>query len=89
MPRITPIPDDATGDHEPLCSKNREKDGARCPASTGLWATRPKRLRHIMNLTVALRSQWRAEPGRMRLMQLAILTPSLIKRLRDMNEPQR
>ena len=77
MPRITPIPDDAKGDHEPLFEESRERWGT-VPSFYRVLGHSPEALRHIMSLTVALRSQWRAEPARMRLMQLAILTPSLI-----------
>jgi len=77
MSRITPVPDDAAGDHEPLFEQSRERWGT-VPSFYRALAHSPEALRHIMSLTVALRSQWRADTSRMRLMQLAILTPSLI-----------
>ncbi len=77
MSRITPISDDARGDHEPLFERSRGTWGT-VPSFYRALAHSPEALRHIINLTVALRSQWRGEPSRMRLMQLAILTPSLI-----------
>ncbi|MDP6366854.1 MAG: hypothetical protein QF787_11995 [Nitrospinota bacterium] len=38
----------------------------------------PEALEHIIGLGKALRGRWRGEPGRLRLMQLAILTPSIM-----------
>ena len=77
MSRVTPVPDDATGDHEPLFEQSRKRWGT-VPSFYRALAHSPEALRHIMNLTVALRSGWRTDSARMRLMQLAILTPSLI-----------
>lgn len=77
MPRITPVADDVEGAHEPLFEKSRKTWGT-VPSFYRALAHSPEALQHIIDLTVALRSQWRGEPARMRLMQLAILTPSLI-----------
>ncbi len=77
MPRITPMPDDAEGPHVPLFERSRKTWGT-VPSFYRALAHSPEALRHILDLTVALRSQWRTDAARMRLMQLAILTPSLI-----------
>ncbi len=75
MPRITPVGDDAKGAHEPHFERSRELWGT-VPSFYRALAHSHDALGHIMDLTRALRSRWRGEPERMRLMQLAILTSS-------------
>lgn len=77
MPRITPVSDEARGPHEACFERSRQTWGT-VPAFYRSLAHSPEALHHIIELTRALRSQWRGEPSRMRLMQLAILTPSLL-----------
>ena len=76
-PRISPVPDEAKGPHEPLFERSRKIWGT-VPSFYRALAHSPEALRHIVELTVALRGQWRTDPERMRLMQLAILTPSML-----------
>ena len=77
MPRITPVGDDAKGAHEPHFERSRELWGT-VPSFYRALAHSPEALEHIIALTKALRGQWRGEPARMRLMQLAILVPSIM-----------
>lgn len=77
MPRITPVTDDVKGAHEPCFERSRELWGT-VPSFYRSLAHSPGALKHIIELTYALRSQWRSDPSRMRLMQLAILTPSML-----------
>ena len=77
MPRITPVGDDVRGAHEPFFERSRQLWGT-VPSFYRALAHSPEALGHIIGLTKALRSQWRGEAGRMRLMQLAILTPSVM-----------
>lgn len=76
-PRITPVGDDVKGPHEPHFERSRKTWGT-VPSFYRALAHSPEALGHIIELTRSLRSQWRTDPQRMRLMQLAILTPSLI-----------
>lgn len=75
MFRITPISDAAKGDHEPYFERSRALWGS-VPNFFRTLAHSPKALHHIMELSYSLRSNWRTSPERMRLMQLAIVTPS-------------
>ncbi|MEK6709951.1 MAG: hypothetical protein AABZ64_05165 [Nitrospinota bacterium] len=77
MPRITPVPDGAKGPHEASFERSRQTWGS-VPAFYRSLAHSPEALHHIIELTRSLRGQWRGEPRRMRLMQLAILTPSTL-----------
>jgi alkylhydroperoxidase family enzyme len=77
MPRITPVGDDAKGPHEPHFERSRQLWGT-VPSFYRALAHSPEALEHIIALTKALRGQWRGEPARMRLMQLAILVPSIM-----------
>ncbi|MDP7386861.1 MAG: hypothetical protein QF593_12610 [Nitrospinota bacterium] len=77
MPRITPVTDEAKGAHEPCFERSRELWGT-VPSFYRALAHTPKALEHIIELTYALRSRWRDDPESMRLMQLAILKPSMM-----------
>ena len=78
-PRITPIPDGSPGPHEASFARSRELWGA-APNFFRTLAHNPGALERIMGLSGALRGRWRGEPARMRLMQLAIVTPSMMNR---------
>jgi alkylhydroperoxidase family enzyme len=77
MARISLIDDKAKGPHEPFFERSRELWGT-VPSFYRVLAHSPEALEHIIGLTRALRGRWRGEPGRLRLMQLAILTPSIM-----------
>ncbi len=77
MERIAPVGDEVSGPHEPHFERSRKLWGT-VPSFYRALAHSPDALEHIIGLTRALRGQWRGEPERMRLMQLAILTPSIM-----------
>jgi alkylhydroperoxidase family enzyme len=77
MARISLIGDEAKGPHEPCFESSRRLWGT-VPSFYRVLAHSPEALEHIIGLGKALRGRWRGEPGRLRLMQLAILTPSIM-----------
>lgn len=77
MGRITALKDNVKGDHEDSFAVSRKRWGS-VPNFYRTLAHSPKALHHIMELSYELRKRWREDPERLRLMQLAIVKPSMM-----------
>ena len=77
MGRISALNDQAKGGHEGSFEVSRKRWGS-VPNLYRTLAHSPKALHHIMELSYELRKRWREDPERLRLMQLAIVKPSMM-----------
>lgn len=78
MPRINPITDDTKEEaHELLFKRSLEIWGS-VPNFYRTIAHAPDALEHVIGLMHSIRKNWRNDPQKTRLMQLATVKPSMM-----------